>query len=51
MANEVLKVEGFAEYSKIDTLFERDKATFVVDPLRIKSPVLRRRIAFVAGKR
>jgi hypothetical protein len=41
MANEVLKVEGFAEYSKIDTLFERDKATFVVDPLRIKSPVLR----------
>lgn len=27
------------EYPKIDTLFERDKATFVVDPTLIKKPV------------
>ncbi|HKT90133.1 MAG TPA: RNA ligase family protein [Candidatus Sulfotelmatobacter sp.] len=33
-------VEGFAEYHKIDTLFERDKETFVVDPDRLKSTVL-----------
>lgn len=33
-------VTGFAEYHKIETLFERDKATFVVDPLKLKSPVL-----------
>lgn len=29
-----------SEYPKIQTLFERDKQTFVVDPARIKSPVL-----------
>jgi hypothetical protein len=34
------EVVGFAEYHKIDTLFERDKATFVVDPARLKQPVL-----------
>lgn len=28
------------EYHKIDTLFERDKETFVVDPTKLKSPVL-----------
>jgi RNA ligase-like protein len=28
------------EYPKIDTLFERNKDTFVVDPKRLKSPVL-----------
>lgn len=28
------------EYHKINTLFERDKATFVVDPTQLKSPVL-----------
>lgn len=28
------------EYHKIDTLFERDKSTFVVDPARIKASVL-----------
>jgi hypothetical protein len=28
------------EYDKIDTLFERDKDTFVVDTSKIKSPVL-----------
>jgi hypothetical protein len=33
-------VEGFAEYHKIDTLFERDEK-FAVDPDRIKKPVLR----------
>lgn len=33
-------VQGFAEYHKIETLFERDKETFVVDPSRIKSSVL-----------
>ncbi len=27
-------------YPKINTLFERDKSTFVVDPTQIKSPVL-----------
>lgn len=34
-------VEGFAEYGKIDTLFLRDKQTFMVDPSVVKSPVLR----------
>ncbi len=33
-------VVGFTEYHKIETLFNRDKATFVVDPLSLKSPVL-----------
>lgn len=33
-------VEGFAEYHKIETLFERDKETFVVNPDRLKSTVL-----------
>lgn len=33
-------VQGFAEYHKIETLFERDRETFVVDPSRIKSSVL-----------
>lgn len=33
-------VTGFPEYHKIETLFERDKATFVVDPSKLKSPVL-----------
>ncbi len=28
------------EYHKIDTLFERDSATFVVDPMRLKASVL-----------
>ena len=28
------------EYHKIDTLFERDKKTFIVDPSVLKSPVL-----------
>ena len=31
---------GFTPYHKIETLFERDKSTFVVDPEKIKSPVL-----------
>jgi hypothetical protein len=34
------QVEGFSEYHKIETLFERDKTTFVVDPSKLKSPVL-----------
>lgn len=33
-------VTGFEEYGKIDTLFERDPSTFVVDELRLKQPVL-----------
>jgi hypothetical protein len=33
-------VVGFSEYPKIETLFERDKATFVVDPSKLKAPVL-----------
>src|SRR4051812_815573 len=28
------------EYHKIETLFERDKKTFIVDPMALKSPVL-----------
>ena len=31
---------GFCEYPKIETLFERDKMTFVVDPAKLKAPVL-----------
>ena len=34
------EVTGFAEYHKIETLFERDKATYVVDPSKLKSSVL-----------
>jgi hypothetical protein len=34
------EVVGFAEYHKIETLFERDKATFVVDPTKLKASVL-----------
>jgi hypothetical protein len=33
--------ECMQTYHKIETLFERDKATFIVDPGKIKSPVLR----------
>ena len=33
-------VSGFIEYPKIDTLFERDMATFVVDETRLKKIVL-----------
>lgn len=33
-------VAGFAEYHKIDTLFERDPKSFVVDPARLKASVL-----------
>lgn len=33
-------VVGFEAYHKIDTLFERDERTFVVDPSKLKSPVL-----------
>ena len=29
-----------SEYPKIETLFERDKSTFVVDPTKLKSPVI-----------
>lgn len=34
------EVTGFTEYHKIETLFERDKDTFVVDPTKLKSSVL-----------
>lgn len=34
------EVVGFAEYHKIETLFERDPASFVVDPSKLKAPVL-----------
>jgi hypothetical protein len=34
------EVTGFAEYPKIDTLFERDPETFVVRPSVLKSPVI-----------
>jgi ATP-dependent RNA circularization protein (DNA/RNA ligase family) len=34
-------VTGFAEYHKIDTLFERNKETFAVNPEMLKSPVIR----------
>jgi hypothetical protein len=34
------QVEGFAEYHKIDTLFERDPASFIVDPSKLKHSVL-----------
>lgn len=33
-------ISGFAEYHKIETLFERDKATFTVDPSKLKASVL-----------
>lgn len=33
-------VSGAPEYHKIGTLFERDPTTFVVDPTKLKSPVL-----------
>jgi hypothetical protein len=33
-------ISGFAEYPKIETLFERDKQTFAVNPSILKSPVL-----------
>jgi RNA ligase len=36
----MMPVSGFPEYHKIDTLFERDKETFVVNPDRLKSSVL-----------
>ena len=39
MASVQTTVTGFPEYHKIDTLFERDE-NFVVDPLKLKSPVL-----------
>ncbi len=35
-----LPVAGFSEYPKIETLFERDKASFVVDPSKLKASVL-----------
>lgn len=34
------EITGFAEYHKINTLFERDRATFIVDPSKLKSSVL-----------
>ena len=34
------EVIGFPEYHKIKTLFERDKATFGVDPTKLKASVL-----------
>lgn len=34
------RMDGFPEYHKIETLFERDKDTFVVDPSKIRAPVL-----------
>lgn len=34
------QVTGFAEYHKIDTLFERDPTTFIVDEARLKKSVL-----------
>ena len=34
------KVFDFAEYHKIETLFEKDKSTFVVDPSKLKASVL-----------
>ena len=43
------EVAGFPEYHKIETLFERDKDTFIVDPTKLKSPVLA--TIFQAGKR
>ena len=35
-----VEVSGFPTYHKIETLFERDKATFVVDPRKLKASVL-----------
>lgn len=34
------EINGFSEYHKIETLFERDKSTFVVDPTKLKASVL-----------
>lgn len=34
------EITGFAEYHKIETLFERDKQTFKVDPSKLKASVL-----------
>lgn len=34
------QAEGFVEYHKIETLFERNKETFIVDHTKLKSPVL-----------
>jgi len=33
------EVVGFTEYHKIETLFERDKESFVVDPAKLKASV------------
>ena len=33
-------IVGFREYPKIQTLFERDKSSFLVDPSKLKAPVL-----------
>lgn len=40
MAQIQTAVTGFSEYHKIETLFERDKSTFIVDPTKLKSSVL-----------
>jgi hypothetical protein len=34
------EIEGFPTYPKIETLFERDKATFVVNPAKLRASVL-----------
>ena len=34
------EVVGFPTYHKIETLFERDKSTFVVDPTKLRASVL-----------
>ncbi len=39
MANIQTNLDGIPKYPKIDTLFERD-AQFIVDPTKLKSPVL-----------
>jgi ATP-dependent RNA circularization protein (DNA/RNA ligase family) len=40
MSSKVTTVTEFAEYHKIETLFERDTDTFVVDPSKLKASVL-----------
>lgn len=40
MTVENLSKPAFVEYHKIETLFERDEKTFVVNPSQLKSPVL-----------
>lgn len=40
MTQMVTTPASFVEYHKIDTLFERDAKTFVVNPEQLKSPVL-----------